>query len=258
MSIIRPQALDTLRGRITVVPPQTPIIVTIDGPAGTGKSSVAREVARRLGLDFLDTGAMYRAATAIVIDRGIDADDHDAVLRAVREADLRFDWTRDPPTILAWFDPIDKRIRDPDVTGLVSRIAAIGPLRAHLVAKQREIGRLHPRLVTEGRDQGSVVFPTAAVKFYLDADPAVRAQRRARQEGSRGDAGERAALRDIVERDRLDSTRRDGPLTCPPDAETINTTRLGFEDVVRTLVEHVRERVSSPDDGDGTRANPAP
>jgi cytidylate kinase len=147
------------------VPPDQPIIITIDGPAGTGKSTVARNLAHRLGLDFLDTGAMYRAATAICIDRGIDPDDVESLLEAVASADLHFDWAADPPTMLAWLKPIDARIRDADVNALVSKIASIGRLREHMVRKQRIIAAQHPRLVAEGRDQGSVVFPDAEVKF---------------------------------------------------------------------------------------------
>ncbi|MAY73555.1 MAG: cytidylate kinase, partial [Phycisphaerae bacterium] len=151
------------------MPPSTPIIITIDGPAGTGKSTVARLLAERLGLDFLDTGAMYRAATAIAIDKGLlDEAVAGAVgrlLEVVLDADLHFDWQTSPPAMLAWLKPMDDRIRDNDVTANVSRVAAIGTLRKHLVQKQRIIGHQHPRLVTEGRDQGSVAFPDAEIKF---------------------------------------------------------------------------------------------
>src|SRR5207237_112590 len=106
-----------------------PVIITIDGPAGTGKSSVARALARRLGLDFLDTGAMYRAAAAIALDRGIPITDTARLLEMVKQADLHFDWTKDPPEILAWGSPMNKRIRDPDVTAIVSPVAGVGALR---------------------------------------------------------------------------------------------------------------------------------
>jgi cytidylate kinase len=225
--------------------PTRPIIVTIDGPAGTGKSSVARAVARRLGLDFLDTGAMYRAAAAIVIDRSIAQSDAPAVVRAVADADLHFDWSADPPAILAWKRPIDRRIRDADVTAIVSRIASIPGLRRHLVSKQRIIAAQHPRLVTEGRDQGSVVFPDAAVKIYLDAAPQTRARRRAEQlraAGSRPD--EAALLREILDRDRSDSSRAEGPLVRPPDAVLVDTTGLSFDQVVDRIEEIVRTRTA--------------
>lgn len=222
------------------------LIITIDGPAGTGKSSVARELARRLGLDFLDTGAMYRAAAAIAIDHGIPTGDVAGLVAKVAEADLHFDWQADPPTILAWLKPINHRIRDRDVTDLVSEIAAIKPLREHMVKKQRVIGAQHPRLVTEGRDQGSVVFSDAPVKFYLDADPRVRAERRAKQLG--GEAMAPAALESLVQklidRDRRDATRADGPLICPDDAIVVDTTAMGFEEVVGELERVARARIA--------------
>ncbi len=239
------RTLPPARRVVFIVPPDRPTIITIDGPAGTGKSSVARELARRIGLDFLDTGAMYRAAAAIIIDHAIDHADHDAIVAEVAGADLHFDWGADPPTILAWDAPIAHRIRDADVTAIVSPIAAIGKLREHMVRKQRVIAHQHPRLVSEGRDQGSVVFPDACVKFYLDADPVVRAGRRADQLRAEGrHADEAALLADILERDRSDSTRRDGPLVCPEDAVVIDTSHLTREQVVQRLEDEVRVRIA--------------
>lgn len=226
------------------VPDDQPIIITIDGPAGTGKSTVARLLARRLGLDFLDTGAMYRAATAIAIDRGLDLRDVETLCRIVAEADLHFDWQADPPTILAWLTPIDARIRDADVTERVSHLARIGAVREHMVRKQRIIAEQHPRLVTEGRDQGSVVFPDAAMKFYLDASPQIRARRRADQLRTDGHTVDEAKLLiDIIERDRIDSTRHDGPLICPTDAVVVDTSQLEIPGVIAHLEKLVRERV---------------
>lgn len=235
------------RGRPLVITTPRSIIITIDGPAGTGKSSVARELARRLGLDFLDTGAMYRAAAAIVIDKGLPRTDANRVVPEVALADLRFDWTTDPPRILAWDRPIDHRIRELDVTDVVSEIASIPELRRHMVAKQRLIAEQHRRLVTEGRDQGSEVFPDAALKFYLDADPAVRARRRVEQLKAKNPApiNEAEILQDIIDRDRSDSSRQVGPLVCPPDAVRVDTSRLTFEQVVNELEDVVRERIAA-------------
>jgi len=242
----RPVVID-----LETVPDQPPLIITIDGPAGTGKSTVSRLLAGRLGLDFLDTGAMYRAATAIAIDAGLDdavrrGDGHATLLERVVDADLHFDWQTDPPSILAWLRPMNDRIRKPDVTALVSRVSAIGTLRRHMVQKQRIIGFQHPRLVTEGRDQGTVAFPDAPLKFYLNADPAVRAERRAaqyREQGHNADAAQ--VLEEILERDRIDSTRSDGPLRCPDDAVTVDTSDLDVEGVLDVLERESRERLGA-------------
>lgn len=225
--------LNIPQGTLPAVPSNRPIIITIDGPAGTGKSTVARMLAQRLGLDFLDTGAMYRAAAAIMIDREYDKDQIGELVSTVIGADLHFDWSQDPPTILAWDTPIDHRIRAQEVTDLVSYVATLSELRQHMVRKQRIIFAQHPHLVTEGRDQGSVVFPDAAVKFYLDADPKIRAKRRIDQLGIDHQTMSLETMCErIIERDRIDSTRQDGPLVCPDDAIRLDTSSLSIDDVV--------------------------
>jgi CMP/dCMP kinase len=227
------------------LPNYHPVIITIDGPAGTGKSTVARMLAKKLGLDFLDTGAMYRAAAAIMIDRQIDKEDIGELVSMVLGADLHFDWEQDPPTILAWDTPIDHRIRDEDVTKRVSFVAAIPELRHHMVRKQRVIGAQHPRLVTEGRDQGSIVFPDAAIKFYLDADPEVRAQRRIDQLGVEATVGLDEMCKRIIKRDQIDSSRSDGPLVCPEDAIRVDTSKYDVQGVIDLLEANTRERIAS-------------
>jgi cytidylate kinase len=228
------------------VGPLPRLIVTIDGPAGTGKSSVARALANRLGVEFLDTGAMYRAAAALALERRIPLNDHGAIVDAVANATIRFDWATDPPTLLCNGESVMSRIRSQDVTAVVSPISGIPELRRILMSLQRRIGEDHPRLVTEGRDQGSVVFPDADVKFYLYASPDVRAARRAEQLRMLGEDADAEKLKtEILERDRSDSTRRDGPLTCPPDAIRVDTSSLSFEEVVGTLEAAVAERLET-------------
>lgn len=241
--------------------PKRMLIVTIDGPAGTGKSSVAGDLAKRLGLELLDTGAMYRAAAVIAIENGYDiaaltapvtdnADAaaldamHDQLARDVRDADIRFDWTTHPPTLRAGGRALTTRLRDADVSRAVSPVSSIAAVRRVLVERQRRIGEAHPRLVSEGRDQGSVVFADADVKFYLDATARVRARRRQEQMIAEGrSAPELAAIEaEIIDRDRRDSSRAVGPLRMPQDAERIETDRLDRTQVVDRLEAVVRER----------------
>ncbi|HYE01949.1 MAG TPA: (d)CMP kinase [Phycisphaerales bacterium] len=239
--------------------PSHRLIVTIDGPAGTGKSSVAQRLARRLGLDFLDTGAMYRAAAALALDHGIDPGDHNAVLETTMAADMHFDFTRDPPALVAAGAEMTRRLRDADVTAVVSTIAGNPSLRRYMVRQQRAIAAGHPRLVTEGRDQGSVVFPDAEAKFYLEASPRVRGSRRAAQLRAGGRVVDEAALvREIIERDRSDSTRSDGPLVCPPDAERIDTSDVSLDEVVDLLERRVRTRCGHALEGGGGVVVPRP
>lgn len=219
-----------------------PLIVTIDGPAGTGKSTVGRELANRLGLEFLDTGAMYRGATALIIDSGVDPSDEVAVAGAVENARLHFDWRTDPPTLICNDVPVTDRLRQPDVADLISTLAAQAPLRGVMVELQRAIGRAHPRLVTEGRDQGSVVFPDAQVKIYLHASPRVRAERRA---GQLRDVGQRvdvdAIEQELIQRDQRDATRAVGPLVRPPGAIDVDSSDLSFDASLDALESLVRE-----------------
>jgi len=222
------------------------LIITIDGPAGAGKSTVARQLASRLGVDFLDTGAMYRGLAAAAIDAGVDPVDREALAALAQKLSIGFDWAADPPRLIIDGRDVSGRLRDADVTAAVSDVAANAAVRQVLVDSQRVIGRQHPRLVTEGRDQGSVVFPDAAVKFYLDASAQVRARRRAEQLRAAGQpADERQILSQIVARDQRDSTRPDGPLICPPDALRIDTSAMTLDQVVEHLLSIVRQRLAA-------------
>lgn len=218
------------------------LIVTLDGPAGSGKSTVARRLAARLGLSFLDTGAMYRGLAARALALGLDPTrDTSAVIQLAHDEPVDFDWTTDPPRLHVAGKDLTDQLREPAVTALASGVATLGPLRAVLVDAQRRIGREHPRLVTEGRDQGSVVFPAAQVKFYLDADPWVRARRRASELTAAGRPADPTELhRQILERDHRDQTRADGPLVCPDDALRVDTSAMTLDQVVAFLEAQVR------------------
>ncbi|HRP62644.1 MAG TPA: (d)CMP kinase [Phycisphaerales bacterium] len=223
------------------------LIITIDGPAGTGKSTVAHGLATRLGLEFLDTGAMYRAAAAIALEQNIDpaAPGGAAKLaRAVEEANLHFDWKADPPRIMLGDRDVTRRIRDLDVSEIVSIVAAQPEIRRIMVMRQRGIAQRHPRLVSEGRDQGSVVFPEACVRFYLHADVNVRAdRRRAQLERSGQTVGKERVVQDILQRDQLDASRTDGPLVRPEGAIDIDTGERSVDEVVDAMEAIVRREV---------------
>lgn len=205
---------------------------------------MARALAQRLGLDFLDTGAMYRAAALLSIEQGIDPAAGSALAAALRAAGVGFDWGSDPPALILGGRDVSARIRDMDVSGIVSIVAAAPELRRFMVQQQRQVAAEHPRLVSEGRDQGSVVFPEAPLHFYLDAAVEVRAERRGEQLSNAGTRVDRASIiRDIMERDRLDSTRGTGPLIRPAGAVVVDTTRRSAEQVVDELERISRERL---------------
>jgi CMP/dCMP kinase len=208
---------------------RTATVIAIDGPAGAGKSTVARAVASRLGLDYLDTGAMYRGVTFAVLRRGIDPGDEDAVA-AVCES-LRLEMVDNSVTV----DGVDAsiEIRGREVTAAVSAIAANSRVRADLVRRQRQWAEEHGGGVVEGRDIGSVVFPDATVKLYVTASPRVRAERRVAEIGGAVDEVERS----IIERDRKDSTRADSPLLEASDSIVVDTSHLDVDQVVAQLLE---------------------
>lgn len=222
---------------------RSPLIVTIDGPAGTGKSTVAQLVAERLGLKVLDTGAMYRAATLLALRFGTDPSDGPAIADAIETHAIEVDFAVDPPTLhLDGRDPGDA-LRSREVEAIVSIVAAQPEVRDRLVAVQRSIARSHPHLVTEGRDQGSVVFPDAQARFYLTASSAIRAARRVDQLRRKGQSPDPAEIRDGIEaRDRLDAGRSDGPLTRPDGAIEIDTDALGLDEVVELMIRSIPTR----------------
>src|SRR5690349_24522976 len=154
------------------------MVITIDGPAGTGKSTVAQALAQRLGYDFLDTGAMYRAIGLEALRRNANLEDARELAYLARHLKIEFDWAGHPPGVLLNGEPVGHLLRGGEATRAASYVAAVPAVREMMVEQQRQIGKELGRLVTEGRDQGSVVFTDADLKFYLDATPAERAKRR--------------------------------------------------------------------------------
>ena len=217
--------------------PQTErFVVTIDGAAGTGKSTVAHELAKRLGTECLDTGAMYRAVAVLAVDYGLDSNDGDQLADAVRERTIHFDWEKDPPAIHLGNEDVSKRIRDLDISSVVSIVAKQPEVRKVLVEQQRAIAQTHPLLVSEGRDQGSVVFPEAPARFFLTADSVERTKRRVKQlKESGATVNAEEVQRDIETRDQIDSTRATSPLVCPDGAIVIDTSTMTITEVVDAM-----------------------
>ena len=217
------------------------MVITIDGPAGTGKSTVALALAERLGFDFLDTGAMYRAVGLEALRRNANLEDARELAFIARHVRIDFDWSRHPPGVLLNGDSVGHLLRGGDATRAASYVAVVPAIRELLVAQQQRIGAERTNLVTEGRDQGTVVFPHAQAKFYLDASPQERARRRAAQLRARGEIVDQTEiLNQILARDTRDATRAVGPLSVPPDAEVIDTTSLSQDQVVDRMVQRVR------------------
>jgi cytidylate kinase len=216
-------------------------VVAVDGPAGAGKSSASRGLARRLGFAHVDTGAMYRAVGVVAAERGIDLAD-DAALETLVHA-LVFTVAPDGTGLLVDGCDLSAAIRTAEAGELASRVSARPVVRERLVALQRELGA-GGRVVMEGRDIGTVVFPDAALKLYLTAAPAERARRRAAELRARGEAVDEAGLAaDIARRDERDSRRAHSPLRPAADAVVLDTTTLSLDGVVDAMERAARARL---------------
>ncbi len=216
------------------------LVIAMDGPSGSGKSSAAKGVARRLGLRYLDTGAMYRAMTWWMLAQGVDVEDAAAVAALVGRPEIVSGTDPSAPTISVDGQDVSGPIRTTEVTGAVSAVSRVPEVRSRLVDLQREIMAAGD-IVVEGRDIGSVVAPDATIKVYLTASEDARAARRAKELA----ADQAATLAAQARRDRLDSTRTTSPLTKADDAVEIDSTELGLEDVIDAVVRLVTERAAT-------------
>ena len=212
--------------------------MAIDGPAGAGKSTVARAVARRLGFLYVDTGAMYRAVALWAVRAGMALEDAHRIEQLARQARIEYSENR----VLLNGDDVTAAIREPGISEAASKIAAYGGVRRAMRQEQRRIASQHSS-VLEGRDIGTVVFPEAQVKIFLDASAEERARRSTAELGVRDSSGKVA--REIEERDRRDRTRAEAPLTQAPDAEYLDTTRLTRAEVEEAILKLVRRRTSN-------------
>jgi cytidylate kinase len=217
------------------------MIIAIDGPAGSGKSTVARGVARRLGFTYLDSGALYRAVTLLALDSGVDLDDGEALSRLASAASIELhDHQDEGIEVRVDGRDVSREIRTPRVTGASSTVAAHAAVRAVLLEKQRAL-IIAGNYVVEGRDIGTVVAPDAALKVFLTADPDERARRRAAELERRGQQTSAQDVKAAIEkRDRLDSTRSAAPLRTAEDAVTLDTTGLEPGDVIERVLELVQ------------------
>ena len=214
------------------------LLIAIDGPSGAGKSTVARMLAERLGYSYIESGAMYRAVALWAIRQNVDLSDHLALEQLAKAASIGL--RSDPLQVVLNGEDVTTAIRSPEMSQAASKVSAISGVRRALVEKQRLLAQ-DSSVVMEGRDIGTVVFPEAQVKIFLDADPGTRAGRRARETG--GDVA--SVARELAERDQRDRTRAEAPLLQAPDAEYLDTTGLSPAEVEEAILRFVRRRISN-------------
>jgi len=219
------------------------LVVTIDGPAASGKSTVARLLAEKLNATFLDTGAMYRAATLAAMQAGADLGNQKQLIDVLNKTEFKFAAAKEGMLVYVNGVDVTKQIRDPQITANARHVAASAPARERLVKMQQRFAETHGRIVTEGRDQGTVAFPDADVKFYLTADLNERVRRRRAELKTAGVEQTPEQVREnIRQRDDSDEKRFVGPLKPAVDAIVVDTTDLALEEVVDKLVVIVKER----------------
>lgn len=218
------------------------LIITIDGPAASGKSTVARLLAQKLGADFLDTGAMYRAVTFAAMQDGVDLSQEKKLLDCLGAHAFGFSPRAGKMAVSIDGADVTEQIRRPEVTANAKFIASAPKVREKLVGMQRQFASGRKRIVTEGRDQGTVAFADADVKFFLTADPAERARRRQAELQTRGGESLERVQEAIEQRDQSDRSRDVGPLKQADDAILVDTTNLSIDQVVEKLFAFVKER----------------
>lgn len=221
-----------------------PLIVAIDGPAGAGKSTVAKRLAQRLGLSLVDTGAIYRCVALKARRAGVALDDDVGLAEIVGRLDVSFRWRGDENRVLLDGEDVSEEIRQPENSTAASQAASRAPVRAGLLELQRRLGRAAERgAVLEGRDIGTVVFPDAAVKVFLSADPSVRAARRHAELAERGASTSLGqVLAEQNQRDKEDSERAVAPLRAAPDAVRLDSSDLDAATVVERIESLIRAR----------------
>jgi cytidylate kinase len=219
------------------------MVITIDGPAASGKSTAARMLARKLGASFLDTGAMYRAVTLAAMQADVDMTDQDKLLGVMKKSEFQFSLRDGKMVVCINGIDVTEQIRQPQITANARYIASSPKAREKLVQMQRKFAADQQKIVTEGRDQGTVAFSDADIKFYLTADSIERAGRRqAELRAKGGDQSLEQIQKAIEERDKSDENRTVGPLRPAEDAIVVDTTDLSIEEVVEKLLSCVKEK----------------
>jgi len=220
------------------------LIIAIDGPAGSGKSTIAKMIARELGFTYIDTGAMYRAVALKIKRLGINPDDPEAVLEVLKNTEIDLRPSEEGIKIFLDGEDVSDRIRTEEIGKIASKIARHRKVREILVQMQRELGKRAKDAVIEGRDTGTVIFPDADIKFFLTASAEVRAERRYRELKEKGlNVNYDRILREVKERDRLDKTRKESPLKPAEDAVIIDTSDKDIDQVFRQLIDIIKKRV---------------